>query len=187
MDIGRFALVTTVLATGTLAVLGEPKPKAPPRFEDYPAAETFVGEPVLPKIVRPSQRQYQTRIREGVEKGWGVYRDGVAQDKPGPNFAGNMIVIQWSCGAPCLMAALVNASTGEVYNPPLAVNGTLGLPLLVIGDSVGRNPELEFHKSSRLMIVSATPNWFKERRRSYRHYFAWESGQWVLVYKEALD
>ena len=146
-----------------------------------------MGQPVLPKIGRPSQRRYQTRIREGVEKGWGVYCDGVAQDRPGPNFAGDIIVIQWSCGAPCLMVAVVDARTGEVYDPPLAVNRTLELPLLVMGNSVGRNPELDFRKSSRLMIISATPNWFKEHPQSYRHYFAWESSQWVLVYKEPLD
>jgi hypothetical protein len=122
-----------------------------------------------------------------VEKGLGVYRDGVAPGQSGPNFAGDMIVIQWSCGAPCLMAALVNARTGEVYDPPLAVNRTLGLPLLVIDNSVGQNAELEFRRNSRLMIVSATPHWLEERPRSYRHYFVWESSRWVLVYKEPLD
>jgi len=188
MNIGRFALILTALMVETFNVSGQPKPKTPPKFEDYPAVEVFAGQPARPKIVTASQRRFQTRIREGVEKGWGVYRDGVAQDTPGPNFAGNMIFIQWGCGAPCLMAALVNARTGDVFNPPLAVDGTLGLPLLVIGNSVGQNAELEFRKNSRLMIVSATPNWFKEHQaRSYRHYFAWESNQWVLVYKEPLD
>ena len=42
-----------------------------------------------PKIVTPVQRKYRTRIRQGVEKGWGVLRDGREQNHPGPNFAGN--------------------------------------------------------------------------------------------------
>jgi hypothetical protein len=187
MKIGRFALVIAAAVAQTLNVAGEPKPKVPPRFEDYPATEVFARKPAPPKIVRSSQRRYQTRIREGVEKGWGVYRDGLNQAKPGPNFAGDMIFIQWSCGPPCLMAALVNARTGEVYNPPLAVDGTFGLPLLVVGNSVGQNAELEFRENSRLMIVSATPNWFKKHARSYRHYFVWESNQWRLIYKEPFD
>jgi len=123
-----------------------------------------------------------------VEKGWGVYDDGVTRNKTGPNFAGDMIVIQWSCGAPCLMAALVNGRTGEVFDPPLAVDHTFALPILNIGgDSPGRNPELKFRKNSRLMVVSATPDWLKKHPRSYRYYFVWESNHWALVYKESLN
>lgn len=188
MSIRRTALIVMALVVETLNISGQPKPKRPPRFEDYPATKVFAGQPVPPKIITASQRRYRTRIREGVERGWGVYRDGVEQNRPGPNFAGDMIFIQWGCGAPCLMAALVNARTGEVFNPPLAVDGTLALPILNIGgDSPGRNPGLEFRKNSLLMVVSATPNWFKGHARSYRHYFVWESNQWVLVYKESLD
>ena len=188
MHIARIAFIIAALGAEILNVSGQPKAKAAPRFEDYPAAEVFAGHAVHPNIVTSSQRRYRTRIREGVEKGWGVFRDGVEQKQPGPNFAGDIIFIQWGCGVPCLMAALVNARTGEVFNPPLAVDGTLALPLLNIGgDSGGRNPELEFRKNSRLMIVSATPNWFKGHPRSYRHYFVWESNRWILVYKESLD
>ena len=126
----------------------------------YPVTRMFEGKPVPPNIVTPVQHRYRTRIREGVEKGWGVDRGGLEQSKPGPNFAGDMIVIKWGCGAPCLMAALGNARTGEIYDPPLAVDQTLALPLLSIGCcSAGRNLELEFRQNSRLMIVSATPNW----------------------------
>jgi len=187
MDIGRFVLIIA-LGIEALNISGQPKPKAAPRFEDYSATDVFAGQPVPPKIVTSSHRRYRTRIREGVEKGWGVFGDGVEQNKTGPNFAGDMIVIQWGCGAPCLMAAVVNARTGEVSNPPLAIDDTLALPILNVGgDSPGRNPELEFRKNSRLMIVSATPKWFVKHPRSYRHYFVLESNQWVLVYKQSLD
>ena len=81
----------------------------------------------------------------------------------------------------------VDPRTGEVFNPPLAVDGTLFMPFLVIGESVGGNPELEFRANSRLMIISATPNWLKPHARSYRHYFVWESNQWRLVHRESLD
>jgi hypothetical protein len=188
MRIGRFVLIVAGLVLDTLNVSGEPKPNVPPRFQDYPVKEMFGGKPVPPSIVTPEQRRYRTRIREGVRKGWGVRRNGLEQSKPGPNFAGDMIVIQWGCGAPCLMAALVNARTGEVYDPPLAVDQTLELPLLSIGCcSASRNPDLEFRQNSRLMIVSASPNWFRKNHRSYRHYFVWQLNRWTLVYKESLD
>jgi hypothetical protein len=186
MTIGRIALLVATLLAEALTLSGQPKPKAPPRFEDFPVTAVFEGMPTAPKLVRGWQRQYRTRIREGVEKGWGVDRAGV--ERPGPNFAGDMIVIRWGCGAPCLMAAMVNARTGEIYNPPLAVNNTFGLPLLSVGCcSASRNPELEFRQDSRLMVISASPNWFKEHDQSYRHYFFWQQKHWLLVYRESLD
>jgi hypothetical protein len=108
--------LTVACVTATLRICAEPRP---PKFSDYPAPTAFEGKPVAPKIVTPLQRRYRTRIREGVERGWGVDRDG-GSDTLGPNFAGDMIVIRWGCGAPCLMVVMVNARTGEIYNPPLA-------------------------------------------------------------------
>ena len=47
----------------------------------------------MPRLVQPQAKRYRGRIREGVEKGYGVLRDG--KEQKGPNFAGNMIVIKW--------------------------------------------------------------------------------------------
>jgi len=179
--------IISVFVFDALIVSAQSKPASPPRFEDYLVTKIFAGQPAPPKLITPAQRRYRTRIRQGVEKGWGVRQDGIEQNKPEANFAGDMIFIQWGCGAPRLMAALANARTGEVFNPPLAVDGTLFMPFLVIGESVGGNPELEFRANSRLMIISATPNWLKPHARSYRHYFVWESNQWRLVHRESLD
>src|SRR5712671_2778957 len=91
----------------------------PPRFEDYPATESFSGTPVMPKLttsldqsVGDVQRSLGDVIRDGVQRGWYVFRDG--KEQAGPNFAGSLIVIQWPCGAPCLRMAIVNARTGDV-------------------------------------------------------------------------
>lgn len=106
MKIGPVGLVIAASLAETLNVSGCPSLNAPPRFEDY--LVTVYGEPpVSPHIVAYSHRRYRTRIRQGVGKGWGVYQEQEEQNKPGPNFAGDMIVIQWGCGAPCLMAAIV--------------------------------------------------------------------------------
>jgi hypothetical protein len=99
-----------------------------------------------------------------------------------------MIVIQWGCGAPCLMTAMVSSRTGEVFDPPLTVDGTLALPPLVLDRySAGSNAELKFRSDSRLMIVDATPNWLKPHLQAYRHYYVWQANRWLLVYREPLD
>ena len=149
--------------------------------------QVYNGVPAPPKIVTASQRRYRTRIREGVEKGWGVLQDGSEQHRPGPNFAGKMIVVQWGCGSPCLMLAMVDAVTGEVFSLPLAMGDTLRLPLLCIGNSVGGNPEVEFRQDSRLMVIRATPDYFKSNHHSYTHYYLWRDDRWVLLRRERLD
>jgi len=125
---------------------------------------------------------YRTRIREGVEKGWGAFQDGT--DRIGPNFAGHMIVIQWSCGAPRLMMAVVDAQTGSVYNPPISFDGigtqNLSLPLLTLGHRFSSNPEVEFRLDSSLMVIRATPKQ-TEQHPSYTYYFPWQDGGWKLL------
>ena len=42
-----------------------------PTFEEYRVNEIFTHIPQPPIFVTPEQRMFRTRIREGVEKGWG--------------------------------------------------------------------------------------------------------------------
>lgn len=158
-----------------------------PRFEDYPAKGIYSGALATPTIVTPVQRKYRTQIREGVENGVGVDRDGREHGRPGPNFAGKMMVVQWGCGAPCLMMAMIDGSTGNVYRPPLPVDNTFALPLLCIGNSVGSNPEIAFRQDSRLMVIKATPDWFKQSHHSFTYYYLWQNNSWRLLYQESLD
>jgi hypothetical protein len=164
----RIALLAALFV---IAGFGQSSAKVPPRFEDY-AATAYTGAIAPARIVTPGQNKYRTRIRDGMEKG--------------PNFAGDMIVTQWGCGAPCLMMAMVSARTGEVHRLPLALENGFALPLLRIGLTVGSNPEVEFRQNSRLLILSATPNWLRENHRAWKHYFIWENNRWVLLYRELL-
>jgi hypothetical protein len=155
-----------------------------PRFEDYPVKELFKESPHPPIIVTPEQHLYRTRIRQGVEKGWGVWTNGEwgkEQNRPGPNFAGHYIVIVWGCGAPCLMMAICDARTGAVYNPPLSWTGGMALPLLVLPRSLGRDADFEFLQNSRLMIINATPHAERRDAGSYTFYFLWKDDQWKLL------
>ena len=143
------AAVVVVSAQGT---------SAPPRFDDYPTHQRFEGKPAAPKLDSPNARLYRTRIREGVEKGWGVYDGTAGPERPGPNFAGHYIVIRWGCGSPCIQMAVVDADTGNVYPPPISANnGGFALPLLTLGNRVSRIAEIDFRLNSRLMVVKATP------------------------------
>src|SRR5581483_1133129 len=78
------------------------------------------------------------------------------------------MVVQWGCGAPCMMMALVDANTGVVHLPPLSVDNTFAEPLLTIGpESLSQNPAVEFRRDSRLMLVRATPHCKKQGTKLY--------------------
>jgi hypothetical protein len=156
-----------------------------PRFEDYSVTEVFTGKPATPKLVTPQDQSYADQIRDGVENGYGVFRD--SKEQKGPNFAGNLIVIQWGCGAPCLRMAVVDARTGEVHYPPISFEGvgkpSFDLPLLAPDQSVGQNPEIQFRPNSSLMVIRATPNSNQPSHPSYTFYFQWKQNGWTLVRK----
>jgi hypothetical protein len=158
------------------------------RFEDYHVSEILTGTPAAPKLLTPLEQRYADQIRDGMEKGYGVFRDGKVQK--GPNFAGNLVVIQWGCGAPCMRMAIVDARTGDVYYPPISLSGvgarSFDLPLLTRGDFVPQNPEVQFRLSSNLMIIKATPSQ-SGRHPSYTYYFVWRQNRWTLLRKMALD
>lgn len=161
----------------------QPAPKRLPTFEDYPATEVFTSVPHSPVLVTPEQRMFRTRIREGVEKGWGVWTNGEwgkEQNRQGPNFAGHYIVIVWGCGTGCIQMAMSNAKTGAVYGPPVS-DGGLALPMLVFPNSAGRAADTEWRRDSRLMIIRATPHANRPDAVAYAFYFLWEGERWTLL------
>jgi hypothetical protein len=169
-------------------VWGQTRSPAVPRFEDYPTGAVFTGTPAKPKLATQAAQTYADQIRDGVEKGYGVFRDN--KEQTGPNFAGSLVVIQWGCGAPCLRVAIVDAQSGDVYYPPISINGvgarSFDMPLLMIRDSVPQNPEVQFRPNSSLMIIKATAN-ESGRHPSYTYYFLWRQNRWTLLRKVALD
>jgi len=161
--------------------------RALPRFKNYPANEIFTATPAAPRLVTPLEQTYADRIRDGVEKGYGVFRDG--KEKKGPNFAGHMIVVQWGCGSTCMRMAIVDARTGDVYYPPISFDGTAAssfdLPLLIVGESVPQNPKVQFRLNSSLMIIQATPS-PSEHPPCCAYYFFWRRNRWILLRRDQL-
>src|SRR5579864_5393657 len=101
-----FSFVPTILLLSLMvgSLSAQTHPGALPRFEDYPARDIFNGISATPKLATPLEQTYADQIRDGVENGYGVFRDG--KEQKGPNFSGRLVVIQWACGAPCLRMAI---------------------------------------------------------------------------------
>jgi hypothetical protein len=101
-------------------------PRAP-RFEDYPVADTSLGQPRPAGVVFTSAdygAMYGTRLRQGAAEG--------------PNFAGHYTVVIWGCGTGCQIAAVVDARTGRLSDETL---------LTASG--------LQFRRDSRLLYADA--------------------------------
>jgi len=181
-----FAATLSLLQTA--AAQSAPKPL--PKFEDYPVKGAFNQVPHSPILATQEQQRYRTRIREGVEKGWGVWINGEwgkEQNRPGPNFAGHYIVIVWGCGSGCLRMAMSNAETGTIYNPPLSEDVGLALPMLVFPNSAGRAADVEYRSDSRLMVIRATPHSDRRNAAPYAFYFLWQDERWTLLMRLPLE
>jgi hypothetical protein len=114
-----FNAALAVLLICSLASPAFPQARLP-KFKDFPAAEVFSGEPVKPILRTSEERRYRTVISRGVTKSWGVEDgiSGVELGVPGPSFAGHYVIVTWGCGSPCLMAAIVDLKTGQIFPPP---------------------------------------------------------------------
>jgi hypothetical protein len=132
-----------------------------PRFEDYPAVETFAGRPAPAVIASRRARLYRTTIRE--------------QAREGPNFAGRYTVATWGCGTGCLQFAVVDARTGRVYFHPQAE---------VVGAVTYQDEErLQFRRDSRLFIVSGQLLGRDGPEVEGKFYYEWRDNRFRLLRK----
>jgi len=142
--------------------------------------ETFSGKPADPILATPQEREYRTRIRNGVSTGSDVWSGSWHNpiSKPGPNFAGHYFVIRWGCGSQCVLMAIVDAKTGRVYGPPLSSPGIqeLYLPLDNLGES-----EVDFRLDSNLMVLREACGDFKDRSKCGIYYFNWKDNHFELL------
>lgn len=138
-----------------------------PRFDQYPAMETFSGKPAPPVLRTPGDRLFRSRIREGAAKG--------------PNFAGHYKIVEWGCGTSCVSIAIVDAANGKIGEPPFGILG-YGTSLKY-SDGVSSNDasfyELSYKPKSRLLIVHGCP----EDDNCGPYYYEWTGSRFKLLSK----
>lgn len=157
-----------------------------PRFEDFPAAGVFRGEPTQPVLTTAEEQRYRTVIRRGVSMGWGA-KDGTTGRElaaPGPNFAGHYVVVTWGCGSPCLMAAIVDLKTGRVFPPPF--HHGPGHSYFQVPWSFPAEPTLSYRLDSRLLVanICEADNNAGAAQKCGAHYFVIADKGLKLVYTD---
>jgi hypothetical protein len=119
-------LVATAAATAAAAGRNLPAAQAP-RFADYPAGAAYRGTPAAPDFRRnPAAEPFAMHLTEAVRRG--------------PNFAGYLRVVEWSCGTSCQRWMLVNTRNGRIHDSPepaFSLEYQLNSLLLVV-NTVGR-------------------------------------------------
>jgi hypothetical protein len=149
-----------------------------PRFEDYPVTEKFAGTPAAPILSTPEQRNFRTRIRNGVSTGSDVWIGSWLHPikSEGPNFAGHYFAVRWGCGSQCVMMATVDAKTGSVYEPPLSEKGSLYVPLDNLSDMV-----IDLRPDSSLLVLQNACRDVRNRDSCGIFYFNWKDNRFALV------
>ena len=150
----RSLTVTALVLLGGVMVAQTSEPRTP-RFEDYPATEIFKGQPAPPKLRRPGDRLFRTKIREGALKG--------------PNFAGHFTIADWGCGAGCVSIAIVDAKDGRIYGAPFKA--------LAWGMAFMKEEPLAYKLDSRLLIVRGCP----EEENCGIYFYEWTGTQFKLI------
>jgi hypothetical protein len=137
-----------------VAGAADPGRERAPRFADYPAGAVFRGTPAAPDFKRrPDAERFGTFLREGARRG--------------PNFAGHLRVVEWSCGASCQSWMIVDARTGRIYDSPEP--GVFGL---------------DFQLTSRLLVVNTLARFRASDPPSgvpTTKYYVWRDGRFELI------
>lgn len=122
-----------------------------PRFADYPASGHATGKSAPVKLHTKEDREYRTRLR--------------AAALQAPNFAGHYVLSAWGCGAECLMGAVIDAATGEVY----------WLPHTICCWDADVDQPIQFRLASSLIIFIGARN--EQDGDNGRHYYQFKDGK----------
>lgn len=113
-----------------------------PSFKDFPVEQVFKGKAALVDFSsNAGAKIFKTRIIQGAKKG--------------PNFAGEITVIEIGCGTECLMAQFVSARTGKLF------------------ESITTCGHLEYRLDSRLLVADPPVSGVKPTSGCEARYFHW--------------
>jgi hypothetical protein len=136
-------------------------PRSIPRFEDYPVAENWHGNPAPVVITTRAERMFRTRLTEA--------------GKQLPNFAGHYQFAIWGCGSECISGAIIDLETGKVFAPPLA-NEESGPMHFSVCQSAYENSAVDFRLPSRLVVLRCGLNYSERLNTNVpdAYYFVWD-------------
>lgn len=144
-----------------------------PKFEDFSVQTTFKGTPAPPILRTHEQRMYRTSIRYGA--------------KGGPNFAGHYTIAKWGCGSACVSIAIIDATTGIVWDDPFQtlIFGTLLKYDLGLKDDHGNyiddEEPLMYKLDSRLLIARGCPG--QDFQKCAAYFYEWTGSKLRLLRK----
>jgi len=128
-----------------------------PRFEDYPASPLWAGPNAPIKLTSRAERMFRTRLSE-------------ASRQP-PDFAGHFRFAGWGCGSVCAAGAIIDLTTGIVYQPPMGGRGT-GWERWMYCGGVVDGPFVEYRPDSRLVLTRCQGA--GDAAKQDLRYFVWE-------------
>jgi hypothetical protein len=109
-DMRKALLAAVLLGSATLACASATRAQDAPRFEQFPAAESFSGRPAAANFsTAPDVARFAGHFQGALRRG--------------PNFAGAYTIVTWPCGTLCQNVAVVSARDGSIVMAPEAYNG----------------------------------------------------------------
>lgn len=95
-----FCFITLALPIVSIDSVNAAEHTKPPSFTEYPVRSTFVGPPAKVNFTSSGYWTYRTKINEGAVKG--------------PNFSGDMTIVEIGCGTACVNLVLLSARSGKI-------------------------------------------------------------------------
>lgn len=129
-----------------------------PRYKDFPA-EPFSGKPAAP-IITKDLEEFRAAITEGVSAG--------------PNFAGHYSLIRLSCGASCILFAIVNAKTGSIF----VSNFSIAFGSNLQQEKLREDEPLQFKSNSALLVVVGSRN----EKGEGVYFYKWSGERLILIH-----
>jgi len=140
-----YALLAILLGSQILMVGQDTLP-----FSQYPVTSRFKGTPVPARPITAFARRYRTVIRRGAADG--------------PNFAGHYTVVFWGCGTACAQFVIVDAETGNVFDPPYR-----GVSFEAPQGGFFQQSGIHYQLNSSLLVVQGCP----EDKDCAEHLYNW--------------
>jgi hypothetical protein len=145
---GRFAVALALSLASALAFAKG----APPAFGAFPVATHIETRSATVRLQSAQDKQFKTALRE-------AFRQPV-------NFAGHYILTTIGCGASCVLAAAIDATTGRVA----------WLPFNVCCWPADIDEPLAFRRDSELLVIHGQRN---EHGPVGPHYYRFSAGRFT--------